>query len=95
MTAVARRLQSTPMAPYINVMSSMDVNDMHLVVEFLNEAIRKREMAKRKPEDEFLAKKMSEISIDPNVKKLFSALRLTTSETADERTRWILGSDRK
>ena len=83
------------MAPYINVMSSMDVNDMHLVVEFLNEAIRKREKAKRKAEDEFLAKKMSEISIDPNVKKLFSALRLTTSETADERTRWILGSDRK
>ena len=83
------------MAPYINVMSSMDVNDMHLVVEFLNEAIRKREKAKRKAEDEFLAKKMSEISIDPNVKKLFSALRLTTAETADERTRWILGSDRK
>ena len=36
MTATARRLQSTPMAPYMDVMRSLDVNDMHLVVEFMN-----------------------------------------------------------
>ena len=60
MTATARRLQSTPMAPYIDVMRSLDVDDMHLVVEFMNEAIREAEEAKRKADDEFLAKKMAE-----------------------------------
>ena len=61
MTATARRLQSTPMAPYMDVMRSLDVNDMHLVVEFMNETIREAEEAKRRADDEFLAKKMAEI----------------------------------
>ena len=46
MTATARKLQSTPMAPYMDVMRSLDVNDMHLVVEFMNETIREAEEAK-------------------------------------------------
>ncbi len=59
MTATARRLQSTPMAPYMDVMRSLDVNDMHLVVEFMNETIREAEEAKRRADVEFLAKKMA------------------------------------
>lgn len=94
MTATARRLQSTPMAPYMDVMRSLDVNDMHLVVEFMNETIREAEEAKRRADDEFLAKKMAEIEISPRIAKLIEDTRLTTEEAKDERTRYILGLDK-
>ena len=95
MTAAARRLQSTPMAPYMNVIKSLDVEDMHIVVEFLNETIREAEEAKRKAEDEFLSKKMAEIEISPRIKKLIESTRITSEEAEDERTRYILGLDRR
>ena len=94
MTATARKLQSTPMAPYMDVMRSLDVNDMHLVVEFMNETIREAEEAKRKADDDFLAKKMAEIEISPRIAKLIEDTRLTAEEANDERTRYILGLDR-
>ena len=95
MTATARRLQCTPMAPYMDVMRSLDVNDMHLVVEFMNETIREAEEAKRRADDDFLAKKMAEIEISPRIAKLIDGLSLTESEMQDERTRYILGLDRR
>jgi len=52
------------------------------------------EEAKRKSEDEFLARKMSEIKISPRIKKLISQTRLSSDEAADERTRYILGLDK-
>lgn len=94
MTATARKLQSTPMAPYMDVMRSLDVNDMHLVVEFMNETIREAEEAKRRADDDFLAKKMAEIEISPRIAKLIEDTRLTAEEANDERTRYILGLDR-
>lgn len=95
MTLATRKVQSTPMAPYIDVMRSMDVNDMNVVVEFLQEAMREAEEAKHKADDEFLAKKMAEVEISPEVEELFNGLRITPEEAADERTKWILGLDRK
>ena len=95
MTATARRLQSTPMAPFIDVMRSLDVNDMHLVVEFMKETILEAEKAKRRADDEFLAKKMAEIEISPRIAKLIEDTRLTAEEAKDERTRYILGLDRR
>ena len=94
MTATAKRLQSTPMAPYMDVMRSLDVDDMHLVVEFMNEKIRDAEETKRKAEDEFLARKMAEVEISPRIAKLIEDTRLTAEEAKDERTRYILGLDR-
>ena len=81
MTATARKLQSTP-------------NDMHLVVEFMNETIREAEEAKRRADDDFLAKKMAEIEISPRIAKLIEDTRLTAEQAKDERTRYILGLDR-
>lgn len=93
MTAIARRLQSTPMAPYMGVMKNLDIDDMHIVVDFLNEAIREAEEVKRKADDEFLAKKIAEIRISPRIAKLMKETRLTPDEAKDERTRYILGLD--
>ena len=83
------------MAPIIDMVKDADLNVMHAVVEYMNEAIREAEEAKRKAEDEFLAKKMAEIEISPEIDELVDWLRLTPEEAADERTRWILGLDRK
>lgn len=83
------------MAPYMGVMKSMNLDDMHIVVEFLNEAINEAEEAKHKEEDEFLARKMAEIKISPRIAKLIEETRLTPEEVEDERTRHILGLDRK
>lgn len=93
LTTATRKLQSTPMAPYMEIIKNMDLNDLHIVVEFLNEAIREAEEAKRKAEDEFLAKKMAEIEVSPRIKKLIEDTRLTPEEAEDERTRYILGLD--
>lgn len=95
MTTATRKVQATPMAPYIGEMKGMSVGDMRTVVEFLNEAIREAEEAKRKAEDDFLSQKMAEIPISPEIEELFDALRLTPEEAADERTRWIMGLDMK
>jgi len=83
------------MAPIIDMVKGADLNVMHAVVDYMNEAIREAEEAKRKAEDEFLAKKMAEIEISPEIDELVDWLRLTPEEAADERTRWILGLDRK
>jgi predicted HAD superfamily Cof-like phosphohydrolase len=95
MTAAARTIQASPMAPILDMVKGVDVDVMHAVVEYMNEAIREAEEAKRKAEDEFLAKKMAEIEISPEIDELVDWLRLTPEEAADERTRWILGLDRK
>lgn len=95
MTAALRTIQASPMAPIIDMVKGADLNVMHAVVEYMNEAIREAEEAKRKAEDEFLAKKMAEIEISPEIDELVDWLRLTPEEAADERTRWILGLDRK
>lgn len=95
MTTLAHRVSETPMAPYMGIMRGMNINDINAVIEFLKETVREAEESRRKADDEFLAKKMAEIEISPEVDELFDALRLTPEEAADERTRWILGLDRK
>ena len=95
MTAALKTIQASPMAPIIDMVKGVDLNVMHAVVEYMNEAIREAEEAKRKAEDEFLAKKMAEIEISPEIDELVDWLRLTPEEAADERTGWILGLDRK
>lgn len=61
MTAIAMRITSTPMAPYINVLKSMSRRDARIVVEFLQEQMREEKVSHRRcntrvasPEVEFL-----------------------------------------
>lgn len=91
MTALAKRVSSTPMAPYIGIMQGMNVNDMNIVIDFLKEAVREAEESTRAAEDEFLAKKMAEVNVSPETHELVEWLRLTPEEADDERTRYILG----
>ena len=74
MTAAAKTIQASPLAPYMELMKSVDVGVMHAVVEFMNDAIREAEEAKRKAEDEFLAKKLAEYKASIGGKWLFEPL---------------------
>ena len=93
MTAVARRIQASAFAPILDWTKEAELDLMHDVVEYMNDAIHEAEEAKRKAEDEYLARKMAEVNIDPDIEELVDWLRLTPEEAADERTRWILGLD--
>ena len=95
MTAAARTIKASPMAPIIDMVKDVDIDVMHAAVEYLNEAIHQAEEAQHKAENEFLAKKMAENKISPEIDELVDWLRLTPEEAADERTRWILGFDSK
>ena len=77
MTTAAKTIQSSPLAPYMELMKSVDVNVMHAVVEYLNETIREIEEAKRKDEDEYLAKKMEEYKASIGGKWSFDSLSPT------------------
>ena len=94
MSTATRTIQDTPMAPYVGLMKSMKPDDMQTVLLFLQDAITEAEQAKRKAEDEFLARKMAEIKVSPRIKTLISQTRLSPDEAADERTRYILGIDK-
>lgn len=72
-----------------------NVSDIDAIMDFLIEAKREAEDAKRQAEDEFLAKKMAEIKISPRIQKLIAETRLSSSDTEDERTRYILGIDKR
>lgn len=77
MTAAIKTIQSSPLAPYMELMKSVDVNVMHAVVEYLNDAISKIEEAKRKEEDDYLAKKMAEYKASIGGKWSFDSLSPT------------------
>ena len=94
MTAATSRVQSTPMAPYIGLMRGMKVSDMYIVVDFLKEAIREAEDAKRKAEDAILAEKMahSENKLPAAFLKLRGSVSFSPEEIAsDDRLDYILG----
>ena len=95
MTAAVKTIQASPQAPILELMKGADLTVMHAVAEYMNDAIREAEQAKRKAEDEYLAKKMAEVNIDPDIEELVDWLRLTPEEATDERSRWILGIDKK
>ena len=95
MTATVRKIQASPFAPILEATKGADPDVMYAVIEFLHESIREAEDTKRKAEDEFLAKKMAEMNISPRIKKLIEQTRLTPEEAKDERTRYILGLDRR
>ncbi len=95
MTTAAKTLKSSPLAPYMDLLKSVDLNVQHAVVEYMMDSIRETQASKRKAEDEFLAKKMAEINVSPRIKKLIEDTRLTPEEAEDERTRYILGLDRR
>lgn len=92
MTAVARQILKTPMAPYADMLRSMKPQDMHIVVAFLQEAMMEVEAAQHEetPAD-IIRKKFKRLTISEETKNLVRGLSLSADEMSDERTRYILG----
>ena len=57
MTTTAIKLQSTPMAPYMGVMKSMNIDELQIVVVFLNETIREAEKTNARLKTNFWLKR--------------------------------------
>ena len=93
MTALARKIAETPMAPYADLLRSMEPRDMRIVVTFLQEALSDAEAAKRQAEDEFLAQKEGEMgnSLSDSFLKLRGCVSFSQEEIAsDDRLGYIL-----
>jgi len=63
MTAATRIIQESAFAPILDLEKGTDVNVFHAVVEYMQEAIREVESAKRQEEDDFLARKIAELKL--------------------------------
>lgn len=92
MTALARRISETPMAPYADMLRSMEPKHMRIVVTFLQEAIREAETEKaEKTAAEIIRDKFKGLTISEETKELIRDLSLSAEEMNDERTKYILG----
>lgn len=92
MTAIARKISETPMAPYVDILRSMRPQDMRIVVTFLQEAMTEVEAAQtEKTNAEIIRNKFKELTISNETKELVRDLSLSSEEMNDERTKYILG----
>ena len=90
MTEFAQRISETPMAPYTDLLRSMQPKDMRIVVSFLQEALAEAEKP-HKTASEIIREKHKNLTISPETKELIEGLSLSRDEMDDERTRYILG----
>ncbi len=92
MTALARQISETPMAPYVDLLRNMKPQEMRIVVTFLQEAIDEAETVKHEETAaDKIRKKFKGLQISKETKELVSDLSLSPEEMNDERTKYILG----
>ncbi len=92
MTALARRISETPMAPYADLLRSMKPQDMRIVVTFLQEAMNEAEKKQQNTTAaEKIRKKFKRLTISEETKKLVRDFSLSSEEMNDERTKYMLG----
>ena len=89
MTALARKISETPMAPYADMLRSMKPQHMRIVVTFLQEAMKEAEAEMSAAE--IIREKFKGLTISEETKKLVHDLSLSAEEMDDERTKYILG----
>lgn len=87
MTAVVKRAQATPMAPYLGVMRSMNASDKNAIIDFLMDTLRIEEEAKRRAE----ALNSNSQKLPESFKRLRGMGHLTMEDAAqDDRLAYIL-----
>lgn len=102
MTAVARRILDTPIAPYLSLLESMSPEDKQVLVTFLVDSLPGIKIidtntdgdTEMSSEDKaFLQEKLNEMTFSPRIERLFEKRReaAKTIDIEDERTRHILG----
>ena len=92
MTALARKISDTPMAPYVDLLRKLKPQEMRIVVTFLEEAIDEAEAVKHEETAaDKIRKKFKGLAISKETKELVSDLSLSSEEMKDERTQYILG----
>lgn len=92
MTALAKKISETPMAPYTELLRSMKPQEMRIVVTFLQEALSEAEGGDSEANaSEIIRNKFKSLTISQETKNLVRDLSLSSEEMDDERTQYILG----
>ena len=81
------------MAPYADLLLSMQPQEMRIVVTVLNEALAESEKAQRTAAEK-IREKYKKLSISQETKDLVRGLSLSSEEMNDERTQYLLGYKR-
>ncbi len=92
MTALAKKISETPMAPYTELLRSMKPQEIRIVVTFLQEALQEAEGVNPEANvSEIIRNKFKGLTISQETKDLVRDLSLSSEEMGDERTQYILG----
>ena len=87
MTALAKRIAETPIAPYLGILQSMSHEEKKIVVTFLTESMAEQ---KQKTNEELIREKFKNLKISSRAKALVDGLSLSAEEMNDERTKHLL-----
>ncbi len=91
MTAIVRRAQATPMAPYLGVMKEMNASDKNAIINFLMDSLRMEEEAKRPTEAKSNIDRESTSKLPASFRRLRGMGHLTLEDAAqDDRLKYIL-----
>ena len=88
MTTIAQKISETPMAPYADLLRSMEPRDIRIVVTFLQEVMDEVES---KTAADAIRRKFKKLNISQETKDLVNGLSLSAEEMRDDRTKYVLG----
>lgn len=89
MISLSHRINETPLAPYLGILTAMNKEQKMIVLSYLYESL---EEPKSDIKDQIL-EKYKNLHITDRAHFLAGSLSLTKDEVQDERTKYILGYD--
>ena len=87
MTSFAKRINETPMAPYMGILRGMSREEKQAVVAFLVDTM---DEPKPKTNREIILEKYKSLKVSPELKQLRGCIKLTDEDLKDERIQYIL-----
>lgn len=87
MTALAQRINETPMTPYMALLRGMTREQKQIVVTFITESMEEPQVTDNKA---IIREKYKGLEVLPELKRLRGCIKLTDEDMKDERTQYIL-----
>ena len=81
MTALAKRIKETPMAPYAGLIQAMTDEEKRIVVMFIKETMEKKESRQN---SEIIRAKFKGLAVPPEIEQLRGCIKLTDEDLKDE-----------
>ncbi|MBQ9466856.1 MAG: hypothetical protein IJU62_07760 [Muribaculaceae bacterium] len=88
MATLAQRISETPIAPYLQLLNEMTVEQKQIVVMYITEQIERS--ARQMSAEEEIREKYKGLRVSPEIHRLRGCIKLNEEDLADERTQYIL-----